>query len=148
MRFYEIQESGGLTGPSLVSNDEIKDLIQNRKSPNFDLEDRIRYFYKNYTKDEFYFAIRNKRRIVAMAGMEMDPYDKSHTTTWIKFVSVDPKYRNRGLSKKLLKTIFEWADSNKKKLQFSSYTELGEKFIKPEIKRLSSMFPNVELIEG
>jgi len=57
-------------------------------------------------------------------------FEESDASIWIIGVSTNPEYRNQGRAKKLMKALYDYADSNNKGVIHGTYTEDGEKYLK------------------
>ncbi len=75
-------------------------------------------------------------KIVGLSELEQDPKDLENF--WIKFVSVDPEYQNKGYASKLLRQIFQFAKDNGYSLKHSFYSEQGLEKLKNVIEKLSA----------
>ena len=74
-------------------------------------------------------------KVVGLSELEQDPKDTQNF--WIKFVSVDPKYQNKGYASELLRQIFQFAKDNRYTLQPSFYSGQGLEKLKKVIEKLS-----------
>jgi GNAT superfamily N-acetyltransferase len=119
---------------AVMSADEFREFINRTREINSDLApghdnfhtDRIKYVYP-LDKNE-HLVVLNGDHIIAMAGVETNPYD--HEQLWIKYVSVDPEYRGQGLGRFLLEKVFQYAVAHGQKVKNSSFTELGAERLK------------------
>lgn len=71
--------------------------------------------------------------IVGLAELEQDPNDQNNF--WIKFVSVDPQFQNRGYATQLIKKIFEFAKERGCSLEPSFYSDEGNVKLKKVLER-------------
>jgi ribosomal protein S18 acetylase RimI-like enzyme len=97
--------------------------------PNRDMFDRIKYLMVSEMMDETHFVIFDGKKVVADAGLQVSPYDSGEM--WVKFISVDPKYRNMGLARRLVERIFPYIEERGLSFEVSSYSEMGELYLKP-----------------
>lgn len=87
-------------------------------------------------RNERKFAIvEEENMIVALSKIINNPRRKD--SLMVTFISVDPLFRDKGYGSKLVKEIFNYAQSNNKTLEFSGYTEIGNLKIMPVVKRCS-----------
>ncbi len=99
----------------------------------FDLEAVLDSKYDKNKK--FYPVIKESEKIIGLAELEENP--ENLKSLWLKFISIDPIYQNRGYSRELIKEIFDFAKKNNYSLELSFYTEEGEKKIKKIIEEIS-----------
>lgn len=93
----------------------------------FDIND-IPSIYSKEKDERIYPLIKINDIIVALSELEKDPYKENNW--WIKFLSVDPKYQNKGYARKLLDEMFNYAKNNNLSLENSIYSKEGEKKLK------------------
>lgn len=65
-------------------------------------------------------------------------FEESDKMIWIIFVYTDPHYRNLGRAKELIHFIHEYAKKTNRRIAHGSYTEDGEKYLKPLNVRLGT----------
>lgn len=65
-------------------------------------------------------------------------FEESDKMIWIIFVYTDPRYRKLGRAKELVNFIHRYAQETNRRIEHGSYTEDGEKFLKPINIRLGS----------
>lgn len=70
-----------------------------------------------------------------MAELQQNPYEEK--VYWIQFVSVDPKYRDKGYGSKLIREVFRFAKEKGIILEASAYSPSGYEKLKPLQKRLA-----------
>jgi GNAT superfamily N-acetyltransferase len=80
-----------------------------------------------------YPIVEEDNKIVGLAELQKDPRNKDNL--WVKFVSVDPAYQNKGYASSLIKEIFLFAKNNNKSLEMSSYNAEGYSKLKKVIQR-------------
>lgn len=115
----------------------------------YDLSNRIKYFIPNQIKNEFYIIAFHDELIIGIAGLEFNPYTKKpKSEVWIKFVSVDGRFRKIGIATKLIEEIFKWSEENKWILSNSSYTELGKLYLKNIFEKISNKYKKVKFKES
>ena len=142
---------------TILSREELKDIIyadnhnpDNRFLPPdkggvfyyFDLQELINPF----NQDEMVFpVVKENDLIVGIIDMEYSPNQDS--IVWVKGVSVDPKYQDKGYGSKLLEEMFRYAKEHNLTLQISSFTGDGERKIKKPIERLAKEY-GVKIIDN
>lgn len=139
-------------GPSVstetISEDKLREIIyQGRSFPQdkhfldykeggvfkyFDLADLVRDINR---KDKLFSLVREGDLIVGLGELEKDPFkDKNY---WVKFLSVDPRYQEKGYASRLAKEIFQFAKQAGVSLEASVYSEIGHQKLKPLFKKLA-----------
>lgn len=109
--------------------------------PNSDVFDRIKYLYFEWNSKEEHFVIFDGEKIVADLAIEPNPYDKKQI--WLKHISVDSSYRNKGLATILLTHLFQYLKIRNLELVRSSASEMGKEYIQPVMTRLKDKYPEV-----
>lgn len=74
-------------------------------------------------------------KVVGLSELEQDPKDAQNF--WIKFVSIDQAYQDKGYASKLLRQIFQFAKDNGYTLEPSFYSKQGLEKLKNVIEKLS-----------
>lgn len=87
----------------------------------FDLELAIGFSLKDVEKVFPYIKIGNE--IVGLAQLHQS--EKGSKKYWVSFVSVDPKFQEKGYASKLIEEIMKYAKSRNITLETSSYKEIG-----------------------
>ncbi len=103
----------------------------------FDLDEVI----NPLNQDRMVFPIiKENDLIVGIIDMEYSPTQER--VAWVKGVSVDPKYQDKGYSSKLLEKMFEYAQRNNLILQISKYGQTGdgEKKLQKPTERLAKQY--------
>jgi ribosomal protein S18 acetylase RimI-like enzyme len=113
------------------------------QAENADICKRIKYLgLDGWDHDQFYFIAQQANgKILGAITLQENPYDKS--ILWIQGVAVDEDFRRRGLATLLLRQAFALARSSGYCLEFSSYSELGEKYLPRAIARLKNEFSEI-----
>ena len=110
------------------------------------LFDNLKYVYPEYLKDEILIvSYSDKLKVQGVVGLEPNPYEKSEV--WLKYVSVDPKFQNKGIAKQLLTHCFDYVNGKFKAIEISSYSEDGLHKLKPFIQKLKKHYPELIIIE-
>ncbi|KKM69580.1 hypothetical protein LCGC14_1449270 [marine sediment metagenome] len=137
MRYIEILKET----VEIVDGSEFYKLLS--QPENDDVFDRLKYLIYPEVDKEIHFVIRDKQKIVAVAGLQKNPYNEQEY--WIKHYSVDMDYQNRGLATKLIDAVFIFADKHHIALKRSTPTEMGLKYLTEPIKRAMKKYPNVKI---
>lgn len=95
-----------------------------RSTPeNADVTKRLKYLNDIPNEDHIVIMIGNK--IVAVGGVQLNPYYPIQL--WIKHISVDPAYQGRGFARRILERIYQLAAERGMKVKHGSFTEEGER---------------------
>jgi len=127
----------------MLSWDDILDIsesdnIWDTQHGNHDVFDRIHYLDMSEVKREENLVIFDWKKIVAVLWLQDSPYEDS--VIWLKHLSVDPDYKNKWISKILLKIMFDYIMEEKiLTLELSSYSEDWKKYLE---KNLNNMWEN------
>lgn len=92
----------------------------------------------NNKENKFYSLIKESQKIVGLSELEKNPYEEN--VMWIKFISIDPEYQEKGYASKLAEEIFRFAKENGISLETSSYSPEGHQKLKKIFKRLSEKY--------
>jgi ribosomal protein S18 acetylase RimI-like enzyme len=90
------------------------------------------------TNNLFYSLIEVDNKIVGLSELEKQPGNE--TNLWIKFISVDPQFQNRGYASKLAEEIFSFAKNNGFSLEESMRSPEGELKLKPKLRTLAQKY--------
>lgn len=97
-------------------------------------DNNLKYFcYPNDNGKYWYFFFKVKNLIVGQITIQQSPKEKD--LVWLNSISVDPKYKNKGISKKLIKNVFNWAKKNNLRILSSYYETEGELYSKHVLRR-------------
>ncbi len=119
-------------------------LPQDKRFSSENCEGVFKYFQLRYLLDrhrsheQYYSIIESENEIAGIACLEVNPENKENL--WIQLVSIDPKYHDQKLSRKLLSEVYKFAKENNYNLEASSYSEDGHKKLKPLLQELSTQF--------
>ncbi|MFA6251128.1 MAG: GNAT family N-acetyltransferase [Candidatus Paceibacterota bacterium] len=89
-------------------------------------------------RDNKFPVVKEGDKIVGLSELEKSPY--SDKTFWIQFLSIDPKYQNKGYASKLGEEIFRFAKQEGYSLETSSYTEIGYEKLKGLFNKLAEEY--------
>ncbi|MFA6446051.1 MAG: GNAT family N-acetyltransferase [Candidatus Paceibacterota bacterium] len=90
-------------------------------------------------KEDFHFpVIKIGDNIIGLSKLQKDPYkDRNY---WIQFLSIDPKYQEKGYASKLAEEIFRFAKQKGYSLETSSYTGIGYLKLKGLFRKLAEKY--------
>lgn len=97
-------------------------------------------------KDDLYFVVKKKTKIVGLSKLEKIPY--KNKTFWIAFLSIDPEYQDQGYATRLAEFIFEFFSCMGCILENSVYSKEGMVRLKPLFTRLAEKYPKVNFTES
>ena len=83
-------------------------------------------------------VVKEGNKIVGLSELEKSPY--TDKTFWIQFLSVDPKYQNKGYASRLAEEIFRFAKQEGYSLEASSYTEVGYEKLKDLFNKMAQKY--------
>lgn len=125
MRYWELLE--GITYKLTPGDKFYRDLFPNGDTTG--ARERLKYLSQyNDWDGELDFAAYDGKKVVGVAGCHMSRDEERVMSVW--FVSVDPEYRNQGIGKGLTDIVFRYAADNNLRVRSSSYTEMGQAYIK------------------
>ncbi len=117
------------------------------------LEDKIRYFQysdlqfhwvdsvKFNRERSFFIVLYSKKTIIGVISLGYNPYLKDITNhLWISYFSITEKFQNKGLSKIMLDTLFQFAKNNNYVLEGSKYTEMGNQRLSSNINKWAELY--------
>ncbi len=90
----------------------------------------------SHKSEKNFLTIAEGGIVVGLAELEQNPYDEHNL--WLKFVSVDPLYQNKGYVNTLIEQIFIFTKQKNSTLGVSYYSEEGEEKIRRTIEKLST----------
>lgn len=104
-----------------------------RHSPGELMTARLRYFSPALLDNQVTFVLERDNKAVALAGCEAAPTGE---VLWLCYVSVDPFYRDQGLSSRLLEHIADYVRSKQfRMLDCSGYSPVGLERLRPVLLR-------------
>lgn len=89
-------------------------------------------------ESKFFPVVLAGETVAGICELEKSPYNENRY--WIKFISIDPKYQNRGYSSLLLEEIFKFVKERNAELQLSFFSPDGELKLKKVLARLSEQY--------
>lgn len=113
-----------------------------------DIASRIQFFHHMNARDEFHISCEIDEKIIGLVGLQQNPNSGQENMIWIKFCSVDPDFRNKGIATSLMQRATKWALKNEKLLKPSSYTDDGEKYLSRIVDRLKDEYPEAFVSSG
>jgi ribosomal protein S18 acetylase RimI-like enzyme len=128
-----------------VEESELSNLLL--KESNQDIHHRIKYFYPQWAFDYLNFAaISDEGKILGLCEISMvsDPYFKSKFYH-IEMISVDPEFRNQGISKNILKLVIQFCASQEANIKYGQVSSDGKSYILDQLSSICSEH-NVKII--
>ncbi len=113
----------------------------NGKGPDKQLFKKFTFLSPREMESEEHFIIVDDNKVLADAAVQESPYNAKEL--WIKHVQVANAYQKQGFGKLLMIAIYRYASKHGYKLVHSSFTDDGEKHLKPMITQLNQQFPEV-----
>ena len=107
--------------------------------------DRIKYLHPSEMTQEDHIIALEGEKIVGNLAFQINPYNK--TEVWLKHVSVDEKYRNKGIAKKLAEMAVEKISKIRtiNTLAVSSYTKQGFQYLPKIFTELDKKYKNLKI---
>jgi len=103
--------------------------------------DRIRYLHWGDARGEIHFVASINRRVVGIGAVRVNPFDDS--VLWVKFVSVEAALQGNGIGKLISEAIFNYAQSERKRLHVASFSPMGKQRLLPLFHRLAVEHPEL-----
>jgi len=109
------------------------------------ISQRIKYLYYSWSAvgSEHYIYAKDNGETIGVACLQLSPYEKN--VVWIKFVSIDERYRRMGIATEIIERIFAYAQEKDLILEPSSYSKMGSQYLPKVMKKVSSTHPNVKV---
>jgi ribosomal protein S18 acetylase RimI-like enzyme len=92
----------------------------------------------NNSEDKIYILTKNGKTVVGLGELEKSPYEED--TFWIKFISIDPEYRDRGFASALAEEMFKYAKQKNIALETSSFSADGLEKLKTKFENLAEQY--------
>ena len=105
-----------------------------------------RIFGKRNFKNCVFPVVKKGDLIVGLAQIERPPLEEQENVVWVKFISIDPRYQNKGYASKLLDSIFRYARDNSLVLEISAYSPSGWEKLRKKNKKLAKKY-GVKIID-
>jgi GNAT superfamily N-acetyltransferase len=87
-------------------------------------------------ENKFYSVVKADEEITGLGELEKNPFEKDERF-WVKFISVDPKYRGKGYASLLAREMFEFAKAHGFSLEGSAYSDSGYEKLKGVFNKLA-----------
>jgi GNAT superfamily N-acetyltransferase len=87
----------------------------------------------------------DRNRLVGDLALEQSSDDPG--ALWLKHVSVDERFRNIGIARRLVDECISHIRSVGKRLDVSTYSDIGELYLAPLIERAIAQHPDIEIVE-
>lgn len=113
----------------------------NGKGPDKQLFKKFTFLNPREMESEEHFIIVDDGKVLADAAVQESPYNAKEL--WIKHVQVAVPYQKQGFGRLLMEAIYRYASKYEYKLVHSSFTDDGEKYLKPIVAQLDQKYPEV-----
>ncbi len=123
----------------MMSQSELRN--SEESNPNQNVRKRIKY--TSYDDREFYVCAFVKDKIVGITSLMHSPYKSQEKTLWLMGIGVDETFRNQGIAELMLDRLFQFCQKKNLKLQRSSPTDDGAKYLPSVYDRLSKTYSDV-----
>ncbi|MBO9428670.1 GNAT family N-acetyltransferase [Sulfitobacter sp. R18_1] len=105
------------------------------------IQDRIKYLYMDYLRNETLVVARDEGRIVGAIGLQKNPYDGS--VYWLKYVSVEEAYKNQGIASSMYEEAIKFVQNEGCQIERSSSSPDGRVYLTNVVSRLNERYPGV-----
>jgi hypothetical protein len=143
----------------IYTHKEFKDVVYGKNGlPIFPkLETTIKYFsfrdlqhcyveeIKKQKEETIYIVMYNNKNIIGIVKLGLNIYIKTHKQMWIAYFSIDEKYQEKGLSHKMLETLFSYSKENNIVLEGSRRSDKGKERLGKNIDKYSNLY-NIKYI--
>lgn len=110
-------------------------------------EDKERFKYLSSgsfdINDEYNIVAFQGDTPVGIMGLRDSPHEKD--VIWMLFVSVDAKFQGRGIADTLVSMLFQYCNTHDKRIKLSSYSDMGELYLKKVFDRYTVANPDIEV---
>mgnify|MGYP002651515285 CR=1 FL=1 len=115
----------------ILSQHEVYALFQEQKNNQDYVDKNFKYLdlsYKGIDADSVFTAFSDDGEVMGMLQMGKSPYEKN--LYWMKFVTVHPKFRQQGVARLLLSSLFSYLEKIEgAEVELSRYEPEGEVMI-------------------
>lgn len=105
----------------------------------------LKYFFPQYLHQDFLIGAFDKDKLCGLIQFGKNPHRKDNNTYAMKFVSVNPQYRNQGIAKKLLEAMIKDLVGKVDVLELSRYEDEGVVLINT-VKELALKYPEITIM--
>lgn len=110
------------------------------------LTQRIRFLDHDLMAHRSFLVAFDKDEVVGVISLVMDSH-RIPGALGVGFVSTHDDHRNRGVSKVLVKALFELAVHRNQAIANTSYEPEGELWLKHVMRRTAALYPEVDFYE-
>lgn len=113
--------------------DDLQPLLSESRAQGFEFLDRLAAEYINGTNKfdqagEALFGVYHDQRLIAIGGLNRDPYTKENDVARVRHVYVLSEWRNQGIGKQLVSTIIEAARQEFRLLTLRTFRDQADGF--------------------
>jgi GNAT superfamily N-acetyltransferase len=144
MRYRQLFESN--LKMKIMQGSDLLQFLSNHEDENKNWYDRLHYVIPSEMRDETHIVHMDGNLVVSSLGLQINPYDTD--ILWVKHVTVDEDYRNRGLAKELYQAAIDYAREHSQSLQRSSPSKMGKKYLSKTVNDLKQKNPDVKIIDS
>jgi len=129
----------------ILNAEEIFLLVHENKYGNGDVFERLHYLLVPEVEKEMSITFLYDWKIIGILWLQPSPYNED--TLWLKHLSIDKAYKNRGISKVLMYEMFEYiSQSDFTTLELSSYSKEWEEFVAHNLEnKIWPQYPNLRI---
>lgn len=114
---------------------------------NDDMYQRLYYMHSESMPKEHHVFARDGMTIVGDLALQKNPYEED--VLWIQHVTVDARYQNQGIAKRLLWRAAEYAVNAECRLEASSFSTEGADYLLRTIDEINERWPDlIDLPKG
>jgi ribosomal protein S18 acetylase RimI-like enzyme len=126
----------------VFTGDKILSESKKENTGNEDLFERMMFLYPEKLGGKNYLTLSERQKIVAVLWLQ----DKWKGVAYLTQVNVDEEYRRRGISKILLRKMFEYLEDKWfSTLKVSSYSFDGLRFLDYNLKDIWKAYPHIDI---
>jgi GNAT superfamily N-acetyltransferase len=153
---FETKKNEKIISTDVYTSKEFSEYVDNHNKSKrfyeFDRGGRFKYFLYTDFKNSYntdpdsvrFFTVKENDLVVGLAHIEKSPY--AENTYWLSYLSIDPKFENKGYASILSEFIFKWFKKHNLTFETSSYSSSGFIKLKPLFNKLSKKY-NVNFID-
>lgn len=99
---------------------------------------RLKYLFPDEAREQAHITMSMGKRIIGDIGIRTSAHNADNL--WVHYVSVEGQHQGKGYASRLIESLYDYAVAEKKRVEPSSFTTLGQKLI-PVFDRLDKLHP-------